>query len=377
MNVLRRTLLVAQRNLRSRKLSSSLNVSPSIKVEGLTLPLFKLQPSDPEYIQAVPWFPRTRSDLDMLGSKSLEFGAELEADHPGFLDAEYRARRKMIVQQGQAYRYGTGEPVPDVEYTAEENGTWELAYGNLKKAADKHAVSQFNEILEDMEIHCGYGDGKIPQLQDISAFLMSRTGFTLRPVTGLLTPRDFLNGLAMKTFFSTQYIRHHSRPFYTPEPDVIHELVGHAPMLADPDFAELSHEVGLASLGATDEQIEWLATAYWFSVEFGLCKENGAIKGYGAGVLSSVDEMLHACEEEGRQTPNPEYRTWDPKAAAVQPYPITTVQPVYYVAESLADAKERMRDFARGLDRSFSATYDHHAHKVVTSRAVARLPAEE
>lgn len=102
----------------------------------------------------------------------------------------------------------------------------------MKDLWKRHACDEFNYIVPLLESNCGYAVDNIPQQQDISNFLKECTGFTLRPVGGLLSSRDFLNGLAFRVFFSTQYIRHHSMPLYTPEPDICHELMGHAPMFA-------------------------------------------------------------------------------------------------------------------------------------------------
>jgi phenylalanine-4-hydroxylase len=322
----------------------------------------------------VPWFPTRIADIDAFSTKTLDAGAELNSDHPGFQDAAYRERRHRIVEAAQSYKHGT--PIPRVQYTANERETWGVVYRRLRALTREHAVDAFNHVLPLLEANCGYSEANIPQLQDISDFLKDCTGFTLRPVGGLLSARDFLNALAFRVFFSTQYIRHHSAPLYTPEPDIVHELLGHAPMFADPDYADFSQEIGLASLGASDNDIKALATCYWFSVEFGLARQDGRLKAYGAGLLSSFGELEYAClptRPAGGRANFPEYRPWEPEKAGHTPYPITDYQPVYFVAESLADAKERMRAYCEtAVRRPFHVKYDPFSQSVLVDRAVER-----
>ena len=259
----------------------------------------------------VPWFPRQIDDLDLIANHTLDAGTDLQADHPGFHDAAYRQRRAAIDALARAHRQG--EPIALVDYSAAEHETWNTVYGELTALHARYACRQYRQILAELEAHCGYASGQIPQARTVSDYLQATTGFQLRPVAGLLSSRDFLNGLAFRVFFSTQYIRHHSKPLYTPEPDVCHELIGHAPMFADPAFAELSAEIGLASLGASDAEVERLARCYWHSVEFGLVREDDTLKAYGAGLLSSFGELEYACTPREPGAPgSPELRIWGP-----------------------------------------------------------------
>ncbi len=266
-----------------------------------------------------------------------DYVVPLEADHPGFNDPDYRKRRDTIARLAPPID-SEGGPVR-AEYTSAENETWRIAYEKLTALYPTHACAQFLAVHREI----GYSPNEVPQLADVSVYLTRKTGFRIQPVAGLVGPRQFLGKLAKRTFCATQYVRHHTRPLYTPEPDVIHELMGHAPMLGVQAFADLSQKIGEGSLRASDEQVVQLATLYWFTIEFGLLHENGKLRAFGAGLLSSFGELEHALS--GKV----EVRPFDPFAAAKTPYPITDYQPLLWSVSSIDEAFQKMDEFVRSM----------------------------
>ena len=163
-----------------------------------------------------PWFPRHASELDNCNHLMTKYEPDLDMNHPGFADKEYRARRKVIAEIAFAYKYG--DPIPSIPYTETENNTWNRVFDTLIDLVPKHACIEYQRVFKKLQEEGIFEPTRIPQLQDVSDFLKRETGFSLRPAAGLLTARDFLSSLAFRIFQSTQYIRHINSPYHTPEP---------------------------------------------------------------------------------------------------------------------------------------------------------------
>jgi len=266
---------------------------------------------------------------------SVDESVSLPADHPGFSDAAYRRRRDAIAGAAAAYR--PGDDIPEVHYTAEEDSLWELVSAELAEKHRRYACAEYLKAARRLDLP----RRRVPQLREVSDRIEGLTGFRIEPVAGLGSTRRFYGSLGDRRFLATQYIRHASRPLYTPEPDVVHELVGHAATFCHPEFARLNRLFGKAADVADDERLSRIARLYWYTLEFGACREGRDVKVVGAGLLSSFGEL-------GRFETACELRAFDPDAIASTKYDPTDYQKTLFVADSFAELCGRTAQYLSG-----------------------------
>jgi phenylalanine-4-hydroxylase len=266
-----------------------------------------------------------------------EVVVQLSRSHPGFADPAYRARRNAIAALATAYV--PGSPVPAAEYTPAEHEVWRIISRELEAKHRKYAVRAYLDGKERLDLPAD----RLPQLQEVSDRLEPLTGFRYLPAAGLVPLREFYGTLADSRFYSTQYIRHHTVPLYTPEPDVVHEVIGHANALAADRFAALYRLAGQAARRVESaEALEFVSKVFWFTMEFGVMAEDGEPKAYGAGILSSYGEI-----EEFRGM---DIRPLDLAAMGRTTYDITKYQDVLFQAESMEQLEDVVGVFWESCD---------------------------
>jgi phenylalanine-4-hydroxylase len=262
---------------------------------------------------------------------------ELAKDHPGACDPAYRDRRNHIAARALAWK--PGEPTPQIEYTDAEHEVWRIVSRELAPKHVKYACRDFREAAEALALPTDH----IPQLDEVTAGLQPLTGWTYHAAAGLVPLREFLGSLGERVFHSTQYIRHGAMPLYTPEPDLIHEVIGHGNLLASPRFAAIKREAGVAAQRVeTEDALQFLADVFWFTIEFGVLREDGEVRAYGAGILSSYGEI-----EEFRGA---DLRPLDLLEMGTLEYDITHYQPILFCADGIGELEEVVGGFFESFD---------------------------
>jgi phenylalanine-4-hydroxylase len=262
---------------------------------------------------------------------------QLAADHPGVNDPVYRTRRNAIAALAMAWTPGSA--IPHAEYTDEEHEVWRHVSRELGVLHQTLACHEYLLGADRLRLPADH----IPQLDEVTAALEPLTGFRYVPAAGLVPLREFYGSLADSRFYSTQYIRHHSVPLYTPEPDVVHEVVGHANCLASDRFAALYRSAGAAARRVEQpEALEFVSKVFWFSLEFGVLREDDTVRTYGAGLLSSFGEI--------QEIARADLRPLDLARMGVQTYDITHYQPLLFCADSFEQVEDVVGGFFESVD---------------------------
>ncbi len=214
-------------------------------------------------------------------------------------------------------------------YTPEEHAVWDRLFARQTSMLTSRACGAFLRGVDVLRL----SRRGIPDFEELSARLTQATGWRVLAVPGLVPDEAFFRHLANRTFVAGRFIRRSDQLDYLEEPDVFHDVFGHVPLLADPVFADYMQaygEGGLRSLrfGA----LHRLARLYWYTVEFGLIREKGDLRLFGAGIVSSYGESRFALED-----PSPNRIAFDLRRALSTDYKIDDYQQTYFVIESFED----------------------------------------
>jgi phenylalanine-4-hydroxylase len=241
----------------------------------------------------------TAADTDIYANPPDVSELELENGHPGLGDEGYVQRRRELFALCREQRLERKGP-PIIQYTEEEQRIWREVAPKLDALHVQHASRIYLQAKREL----GISEQVIPQLRTLSAQLEKRSGIHLVPAEGPIPYRTFYSYIAERGFPVTQFIRHGSRPEFTPEPDMIHDCLGHVPPLVNHDYAELLTLIGKAAVSVpTGDQVLALKRLSWFSIEFGLIEEDGETKIFGAGILSSFGEIPFSLSNDVNRRP--------------------------------------------------------------------------
>ena len=225
-------------------------------------------------------------------------------------------------------------------YTPEEHAVWAELVHRRTPQIQEYACAEYLEGYEIIDIR----EDRIPNLAEISSRLRPRTAWSTTPVTGFLPARAFFEMLSLRHFPSTTWLRKRDSLEYTPEPDIFHDVFGHVPMHAHKVFADFLQYYGQLCLAAEDEHVlEKLGRLFWYSVEFGLIRQNGKLKIFGSGVISSHGESTSVIEGKIKVEP------FDLDRVLATPVTVDEIHDVLFAIDSFDQMYEALMETERRL----------------------------
>ncbi|GAC1672350.1 MAG: phenylalanine 4-monooxygenase [Candidatus Acidiferrum sp.] len=227
------------------------------------------------------------------------------------------------------------------DYPEDKHEVWAELVRRRRPQIEANAC---REYLEGYEV-VGLQENRLPNLSAISARLKPRTGWRTTPVSGFLPAEAFFEMLAARMFPTTTWLRGRDSLEYTPEPDVFHDVFGHVPMHAHEVFANFLHHYGSVCATLKDaNSLERLGRLFWYTVEFGLIRENGKVKIYGSGVISSHGECTNVIAG------GCEIKNFDLDQVLNTPVRVDQIHKVLFAIENFEQIYEAMHEAERRLD---------------------------
>ena len=234
-----------------------------------------------------------------------------------------------------------GDDIPYPDYEDDDHKIWGTLVERQMELLPGRAGDDF---LRGVEL-LGITPERIPALKDLSAAMENETGWQVARVPGLLHEKDFFDLLSRRVFPSTDYVRGWDELDYTPAPDCFHDIFGHMPMLTEPAYADFYQLFGKAALKAEGKDRNRLERFHWFGPEFGLIRQDEGTRIFGAGIVSSKNEVVHALSDEVTVHP------FDPEVIVEQDYEVWHLQHELFAMDSFEQLVEGFRSWtkSRGL----------------------------
>jgi len=231
------------------------------------------------------------------------------------------------------------------KYVAEDHEVWSILYNRMMEILPTYSTEAYIEGINQV----GFEADRIPNFEECNAKLTKITGWSIYVVPGLIDNKPFFEHLSNREFPSSTWLRKKSQLEYLEEPDMFHDIFGHVPLLANVHFANfLSKLAGIALKHIENEwAIELISRLYWYTVEFGLIRENGKLKVYGAGILSSSGETVYSIDSD-----IPKRYPYNIEQLFATPYIKDKFQEQYFVIDSYEQLYNSLPEIEATLEKA-------------------------
>jgi len=226
-------------------------------------------------------------------------------------------------------------------YTAEDFSVWKTLFNRQMDILHAAVSQEYLQAIKEVD----FADHKIPDFIELNEILKQSTGWKIEVVPNICPEDKFFQCIAKKVFTSTCWLRTMEQLDYLEEPDMFHDVFGHMPLLSNANYSQFFTDFGNVALKYLDnpKAIQLLSRIYWYTIEFGLIKENNDTKIYGAGIISSFGETKHAIDNSTTKF------DFDIETIIDTPYRTDIIQDKYFVIRSFEQLYSSVADIEQAL----------------------------